>query len=359
MRLSRREAVVETTLADLVAGSTRQVVARQIEVGVDIGNDGEQGRESFFTYVQHRLTGLAGETDRPPFQDLREYPGLLERYRAQATLRVDLQKLPRIVGPLAYADRGPLEREVALLAETLAERPSAFRAAFLTAPSPGIIAAAMANDYYPSLEACVRAVGSVLQTEYEYIASQGLLLQIDCPDLAMERHGSFADRPLSDFLRFVESVVEAINQAVARIPREQVRLHVCWGNYAGPHTFDVPLAEILPLLYHARVGALVLPLANPRHAHEYHLFEQAPLPDEMSLVAGVIDTTTNYVEHPEVVAERLERIAQAIGDPRRLIAGTDCGFGSAAGSELVDPAVVWEKLRVLRLGADLAAERLR
>jgi len=216
----------------------------------------------------------------------------------------------------------------------------------------------MVNAYYSRLEEYVHAVAAALRTEYEYVVAQGFVLQIDAPDLAMERHTSFADRPLAEFLGFVDTTIAAINAAIAGIPPERVRLHVCWGNYEAPHLFDVPLEEILPRLYTARVGALVLSMANPRHAHEHRILARNPLPPEILLVAGVIDPTTNYVEHPEVVAERIELAARATGDPRRVLAGTDCGFEVAAGLGEVAEEVVWEKLRALRAGADLASQRL-
>jgi 5-methyltetrahydropteroyltriglutamate--homocysteine methyltransferase len=216
----------------------------------------------------------------------------------------------------------------------------------------------MDNRYYDSQEEYVRAVAQALRTEYQYIVDQGLLLQIDAPDLALERHTLFADRPLDEFLAWVALVVSAINDALDGIDRSNVRLHVCWGNYEGPHTLDVPLREIQPLLYEANVGALVVSMANARHAHEHALFRERPLPEGMALVAGVIDTTSNYVEHEEVVADRLVRIADAVGDPRRIIAGTDCGFDTSAGLGDVAPSLVWEKLRALRAGADIASARL-
>ena len=228
----------------------------------------------------------------------------------------------------------------------------------MTAPSPGIVAAAMANEHYPRFEDYLAAVATALRTEYEYIVSQGFVLQIDAPDLAMERHTSFADRPLAEFLAFVDVTIAVIAEALAAVPRDRVRLHVCWGNYEAPHCFDVPLDDILPRLYAAPVGALVLSMANPRHAHEHRCLARYPLPADMLLVAGVIDPTTNYVEHPEVVADRIELAARAVGDPRRVIAGTDCGFEVAAGLGEVAEEVVWEKLRTLRAGADLATKRL-
>jgi len=216
----------------------------------------------------------------------------------------------------------------------------------------------MDNRHYGSQPEYLEAIAAALSTEYRAIADHGLLLQIDAPDLALERHTLFADRPLAEFTDWVELVIAAINTSLAGIDPARVRLHVCWGNYEGPHTSDVPLDDILSLLYGAHVGALVLSMANPRHAHEYRCFTRNPLPGDMILIAGVIDTTTNYVEHPEVVAARLDQAAQAIGDPHRVIAGTDCGFDTSAGFGAVAPSVVWEKLRALRQGADLATARL-
>jgi 5-methyltetrahydropteroyltriglutamate--homocysteine methyltransferase len=228
----------------------------------------------------------------------------------------------------------------------------------MTAASPGIVAAAMENRHYGTRDDYVHAVADALSAEYRYIVEQDLVLQVDAPDLAMERHTLFGDRPLGEFLAWVEMVIDAINGALGSIDPSNVRLHVCWGNYEGPHTHDVPLDEILPLLYAANVGALVISMANARHAHEHACFERRPLPDGMVLVAGVIDTTSNYVEHPQVVAGRLERIARSVGDPHRIIAGTDCGFDTSAGIGDVAPSLVWEKLRALRQGADIASDRL-
>ena len=265
---------------------------------------------------------------------------------------------PRAEGEVRYVDLGPLERELAAYRGALAGANGSFVESFWTSPSPGIVACAMQNAHYASLETYVDALAAALRMEWERIAAAGFVLQIDAPDLAMERHTLFADRPLAEFLRFVEHTVAAIDRALAAVPRERVRLHVCWGNYEAPHLFDVALEEILPRVLQARVGALVLALANPRHAHEHRVLARHGLPRDLLLVAGVIDTTTNYVEHPEVVAERIEQAAEAVGDPRRVLAGTDCGFGTAAGLGEVADEVVWEKLRALRAGADLATRRL-
>jgi 5-methyltetrahydropteroyltriglutamate--homocysteine methyltransferase len=352
-RRSRGEVVDPHELGRAIEDATAAVINAQAEAGIDIGNDGEQARESFFTYVQHRMTGFGGSSNRRLMADLLEHPDYLElalpRY---ARMKVNLMTAAAAIGDVSYKDTGELEAECALVAD------APFNETFMTAASPGIIVSAMENQHYPTREDYVRAVAAALATEYRTIVDRGLLLQIDAPDLAMERHTLFADRPLAEFLDWVAVVVDAINSALDGIDPGNVRLHVCWGNYEGPHTHDVALDEILPLIYGCRVGALVISMANARHAHEYRCFERTPLPDGMALVTGVIDTTSNYVEHPEVVAERIVRVAHAVGDPRRVIAGTDCGFDTSAGIGDIAPSVVWEKLRALREGADLASTRL-
>ena len=359
VRTSRREPVDEVGLAAAVEAATRHVVTQQLAAGIDVGNNGEQPRESFFTYVQHRMTGFGGQSQRPIMRDIVAYPSFLElKLPDFSRTMVSLVNAPKAIGPVRYADRSALETECAEYRRIAGEHADGFAESFMTAPSPGIVAAAMLNEHYPTIDAYVDALGAALRTEYEFIVAQGFVLQIDAPDLAMERHTMFADRSLADFLRFVDHTAAAINAALANVPRDRVRLHVCWGNYEAPHHLDVPLEEILPHLYAARVGALMLSMANPRHAHEYRCFARHPLPADMLLIAGVIDPTTNYVEHPEVVADRLERVAAAVGDPTRVLAGTDCGFDTAAGLGEVAPEVVWEKLRALRAGADLATRRL-
>ena len=352
-RRSRGEDVDATVLEQAVREATAAVVRAQVDAGIDVGNDGEQGRESFVTYVQHRMTGFGGVSERSLMRDLLDHPDFLDLVVPRHLRRqVDLMAAPAALGAVAYRDTSEIDAECALVAD------APFAETFMTAASPGIVASAMENRHYASMDDYVHAVAEALRAEYHAIVERGLLLQIDAPDLALERHTLFADRPLAEFLAWVELVIGAINGALAGIEPGRVRLHVCWGNYEGPHTRDVPLRDILPLLYRAHVGALVVSMANPRHAHEYRCLADHPLPDDMVLVAGVIDTTTNYVEHPEVVADRLERVVHAVGDPTRVIAGTDCGFDTSAGIGDIAPSVVWEKLRALRAGADLATARL-
>jgi 5-methyltetrahydropteroyltriglutamate--homocysteine methyltransferase len=266
--------------------------------------------------------------------------------------QVDLTAAPAAISEVSHRSSVEVEAECARVAG------AHFSETFMTAASPGIVASVMENCHYSTVEAYLKALSDALAVEYRYIVEHGLLLQIDAPDLALERHQRFGDRPLADFLAWTELAVGAINDSLAGIEPGRVRLHVCWGNYEGPHTHDVPLEALLPILYQARVGGLVLSMANPRHAHEASCFERRPPPDDWVLVAGVIDTTTNYVEHPEVVADRLARISHLLGDRRRIIAGTDCGFDTSAGIGDIAPSVAWAKLRALKAGADLATSRL-
>jgi 5-methyltetrahydropteroyltriglutamate--homocysteine methyltransferase len=356
---SRGEPVDARELARATEAATRHAVAQQLACGVDVGNDGEQPRESFVTHVRERMSGFRGRSRRPVMRDLVLFTSFLA-LKAPDFQRdmVSLLSAPRAEGEVRYTDAGPLEREIAGYRRALAAAGGEFVESFWTSPSPGIVACALENAHYASLEAYVDAVAAALRSEWQRILAAGFVLQIDAPDLAMERHTLFADRPFADFLRFVEHVLAAIGRALAGLPKERVRLHVCWGNYEAPHVLDVALDEILPRVLEAEVGGLVLAMANPRHAHEHRVLARHAFPKEWLLAAGVIDTTTNYVEHPELVAERIEQAAAAIGDPRRVLAATDCGFATAAGLGEVAEEVAWEKLRALRAGAELATRRL-
>jgi 5-methyltetrahydropteroyltriglutamate--homocysteine methyltransferase len=306
------------------------------------------------------MSGFGGAWRRRPRGDVVRYPifqRMLEEQMAGRTAVSNFQP-PKAIGPVRYLDPSAVDAECKDFRTALEQTAGGFVEPFLTAPSPGIVAAAMKNEHYDTEEAYLEALADALRVEYEAIVGHGFLLQLDCPDLALERHISYQDRPLADFLDFAQRVVAAINRALVNVPRERVRLHVCWGNYEGPHDLDVPLAEILPIIREANVGGFVFPFANPRHAHEYRCFEGGVLADDQILVAGVIDPLTNFVEHPEVVAERIERVAAAVGDPRRVLAGTDCGFDTSAGMGRVAEDVVWAKLEALADGARLASERL-
>ena len=357
---ARGDAIDKGELDRLGKAALRRSVDQQITAGIDVGNNGEQQREAFFLYVRHRMSGFGGSWTRWPRGDVERYPLLKEQMAQMLAAReaVGNYQPPRAIGEVRYIDDSELKAECADFRAALDERPGAFVEPFMTAPSPGIIAAAMKNEYYDSFGAYLAAVAAALQIEYEAIVANGFLLQLDCPDLALERHLTYNDRPLADFLGFVEQVVDAINKAIVNVPRDRVRLHVCWGNYEGPHDRDVPLEDILPLLQQANVGGFVLPFANPRHQHEYRVLAQYPLADDQIIAAGVIDDLTGFVEHPAVVAERLERVAQAVGDPKRVMAATDCGFDTSAGMGRVSEDVVWAKLAAMAEGAKIASARL-
>jgi 5-methyltetrahydropteroyltriglutamate--homocysteine methyltransferase len=333
---SRGEPVDPDTFRSEVDAATGRTVRRQKESGVDVANNGEQSRVSFSTYVTFRMSGFGGLAERRVPKDQSEFPT-----SAVWSTGVNLRSTPKCVGPVHYERLDEVEKECDEFLSHVSSEGVEFQDLFLTAPSPGIVAATMLNEYYPSYEEYLMALAEEMRKEYEMVASKGLVLQLDCPDLAMERHYSQQDQPLSAFQDLVRLNIRALNTAVRNIPPENIRLHVCWGNYAGTHHYDVPLAEILPLVYEAQVGALVLEMANPRHAHEHKVFREYPLPADMLMVAGVIDTKTNYIEHPEVVADRIALAVNAVGDPTRVIAGTDCGFATAAGSDRVHPEVVW------------------
>jgi 5-methyltetrahydropteroyltriglutamate--homocysteine methyltransferase len=356
--LSKRQPVDAKELAAEVHAATVDAVRHQHAAGIDVGNNGEQARESFFTYVQHRLTGYKGEGVRPMLRDIL-LPTFLDYKMPDFSRKgVSLMQTPKATSAVTHATIEPLRQECDDFDAALEEAGGAFSETFMTAASPGIVCAGMLNGFYPTDDEYVTAVADALRPEYEFIVSRGYVLQLDCPDLAMERHIAWADAPLAEFQAYVRRNVAAINRAIEGLPRDRVRLHICWGNYEGPHHLDVPLEEILPLIYEANVGALLLPFANPRHQHEWAVLRHLPPAHDLLIIAGVIDTTTNYVEHPQVVADRVCMVADAVGDPRRVLAGTDCGFGTAAGFGEVAPGVVWEKLRSLRAGADIASGML-
>lgn len=356
-RRARGEAVDAAELAAAARAAVQAIVPKQRAAGIDIPNDGEQGRESFVLYLRDRLTGLGGASRRGGFADIEAYPefkaqmleGLATKEAASVT-----SNLPAAVGEVRYIGQAAIAAECAHFRAALGEG----KEGFMAAPSPGIVAAIVQNRHYPGDAAYLAALAAALREEYAAILEAGFTLQIDCPDLALERHGAWQDKPLEAFLAFAAEVVAAINGAIAGLPRERIRAHVCWGNYEAPHDADVPFEAVWPVIRELRVGGFVLPFANPRHAHEHRVFRTLPLAPDQYLVAGVIDTTTNYVEHPEVVAERLERIAASLGDAARLMAGTDCGFDTSAGRGRVAADVVWAKLAAMAEGARLASARL-
>ncbi len=337
--------------------AVEHVIEKQAEAGIDIANDGEQQRVGFQTYVPQRMSGFAGQSKRRRGRDYESFPELVEVLKLRFPKRSRMQNAPEAQAEVHYLDTAPLEREIARLKKA-ARSVGTFTGCFMTAPSPGIISTTMLNAWYDSHDAYLTALAREMHHEYLAIHRAGLLLQIDAPDLAMDRAMFYRDLSDGEFVKACERHVEAINQAISGIPPERVRLHCCWGNWDGPHVFDVPLQLILPVLYQAKVGALSIEMANPRHQHEIEVFRRLPLPHDKVLIPGVIDTTTNIVEHPEVVARRIEQAVAAVGDRERVIGGADCGFGTFTNREWVIEPAVWLKLKSLGEGADIASGRL-
>jgi 5-methyltetrahydropteroyltriglutamate--homocysteine methyltransferase len=357
VRQDRGENIDAATLARESETAVRHVVARQLEAGVDVGNDGEQPRVGFSTYPAKRMRGFGGESKRRMSRDIAEHPDYMARLARMRAGSARINDAPQAVAEVAYTDLGEATAECELFQRCVAGT-KGFAEPFMTAASPGVIATIMLDAFYGSHERYIKALAREMRREYELIVARGFVLQLDCPDLAMERARFFQDESLDGFLAAVALHIDAINEAIAAIPPDRVRLHLCWGNYDGPHTHDVPLEPLLPIIYRAKVGALSLPLASPRHQHELKAFRQHPLPNDMLFLPGVIDSTTNVVEHPEVVADRITAAVAAVGDRTRVLASVDCGFGTFAGSMLVEESVVWTKLRTLREGADLASKLL-
>ena len=351
------EAVDTAEMARLADKAVRHVVRQQRANGVDVINDGEQPRVGFQTYVPQRMKGFGGESKRPRSRDWTDFPGFAEFMAKRLPRRSKVTNAPQAIADVVYEDLGPAEDEIRLFKSALAELGSPPAESFMTAAAPGIIATTMLNAHYDTHEAYVFALARQMKKEYELIA-RDFILQIDAPDLALERTVLFQDKTNAEFVAIAEMHVAALNEALAGIPRERVRLHCCWGNNEGPHAHDIPLAEVLPVLCQARVGGLSIEFANPRHQHEYKALKKAKLPPEFILLPGVIDTTTNFIEHPEVVANRICEAVDAVGDRTRVIASCDCGFGTFAGYEMVAEDVVWAKLKACREGADIATKRL-
>jgi len=351
------EAVDRDHLTRAIDDGVRRVVEKQAAAGVDIGNDGEQQRVGFQTYVSQRMSGFSGESRRRRARDYEEFPELVEVLTHRFPKRSRMQNAPEARGEVSYLGASIIREETERLMRT-AKAAGAFRECFMTAPSPGIISSTMLNAWYDSRESYLDALAREMNQEYRAIHDAGFLVQIDSPDLAMDRSMFFRDLSDSQFISAIERNVAAINKGIEGIPRDRVRLHCCWGNWDGPHVFDVALDLILPVLYQANVGALSIEFANPRHQHEYSALRRHPLPDNMVLIPGCVETTSNIVEHPEVVARRIEEAVAAVGDRERVIAGTDCGFGTFTRREWVIEPAVWLKLQSLRRGADLASSRL-
>ena len=338
-------------LEEEVGDAVRLMVDRQAAAGIGIVNDGEMSKPSYATYIKDRLDGFGGESGSYTFQDLDEFPGTKAKVFADAGR--SRRRAPACTAPITVRDMEAPRRDAERLIEAAAGRPT-----FMSAASPGVTALFFRNEHYPSHEAYLFALADALRHEYEAIAAAGITLQIDCPDLAMGRHVQYADLDLADFRKRIAMHVEALNHAVAAIPAEQLRMHLCWGNYPGPHHCDVPLADIIDIVWTAKPSAVLFEAANPRHAHEHALFESVRPPDGKILVPGVIECQSTYIEHPELVAQRIGRFADLVGR-ERVIAGVDCGFGTAVRSDpMVVDSIVWAKLKALGEGAAIASKQL-
>jgi len=335
-----------------VEAAVHQVVQRQVAAGIDVINDGEMSKPSYATYIKDRLNGFGGTGNSFAFQDIEDFPSTKERVFADPGRKH--RKTPACNAPISVKDMEAVHKDAATLKAALAGHHDA--RPFMSAASPGVTALFFRNDYYASDEDYVFALAEGLRHEYEAIAAAGITLQVDCPDLAMGRHSQFAELTLSQFRDRIALNVEAINRATANIPVEQLRMHVCWGNYPGPHHCDVPFADIIDLVWRARPRTILFEAANPRHAHEFALFERVKLPEGKVLAPGVIECQSNYIEHPELVAQRIGRYADLVGRDN-VMAAVDCGFSIHVGSGGVDPDVAFAKLAALAEGAAIASKR--
>ena len=335
--------------AQRVASAVEEVVCKQADAGVDIVNDGEMSKPSYATYIKDRLSGFGGEGNTFVYQDLVAFPNLSKRVFGDPGR--SRRKTPACNAPIAVRDPGAAQADVdhlkAAFAKVKAEE------MFLTAASPGVVSLFFRNEHYPSEEAYLHAIADAMRHEYETIANAGIVLQIDCPDLGMGRHIQHADLSLAEWRKKAQLHVEALNHAVANIPPELLRMHLCWGNYEGPHHCDVPLADVIDIVFRAKPIAIALEAANPRHAHEWALFEKVKLPEGKLLIAGVIESKSNFVEHPELISQRIGRYAKLVGR-ENVMAGSDCGFGTWVGQAAVDPDVVWAKMAAMAEGARIA-----
>ena len=349
----REEVSDAPAAAEVISYAVAEVVRRQVAVGIDVVSDGEMSKISYATYIAERFAGFGGDTPRDPGQDLVEFPGLLKKLADRGSTAK--YRRPRCIGEIKVKNLAPLHSDLQNLKSAVAAATPV--AAFMNAASPGVVALFQPNDFYRSQDDYLAALAEALRVEYEAIVQAGLFLQIDAPDLAMGRHTMYRDRSLEEFERLAAQHIEILNHALRNVPADRVRMHVCWGNYEGPHHHDIPMERLLPIVLAAKPQALLFEAANPRHAHEWVVFESVKLPQDKVLIPGVLATTTNYVEHPQLVAERLERFANIVGR-ERVMAGTDCGFGTFAGFGPVEPDIAYLKLQSLVEGARLASRRL-
>jgi len=362
--LPRSQAVTDTVFAlekgdsvenaaSIIRDAVDEVVAKQVSTGVDIVSDGEMSKISYATYIKDRITGFDGDSERSPPSDLEEFPGFLKRQASSGG--TPTYRRPCCVGDIKVKDMGPVTEDVDnMMTAVNKHHPTE---GFMNAASPGVIALFQPNKHYSSHEAYLEALADAMAAEYRAIVEAGLVLQLDSPDLGLGRHMLFKGKSVEEYQRCAAQHVEALNHALSGIPKDRVRLHVCWGNYEGPHHHDAPMDLVLPIALAADVGAILFESSNPRHAHEWEVFANTDLPDDLILIPGVLDSTTNFVEHPKLVAERICRFADIVGR-ERVIAGTDCGFSTFAGFGAVDQDIVYAKLKSMADGAAIASEQL-
>ncbi len=345
-------------LREATEARVTHVLQKQVEAGLDYVNDGEQGRVGFQTYIPLRMDGFGGASERPYGKEFIEFPQFTERMMQRIPKTGKVFDAPQAVADVKYRGTDAIDEEIERLKRLSAGAKSGVAEFFMNAPSPGIIATTMLNAHYDSQEAYLDALAAQMHIEYSRVVDAGYVLQIDAPDLAMERVLLYQDLSDAEFAKVVEMNVNALNKGLEGIAPDRVRLHVCWGNWEGPHCYDVAMEVLLPVLYQANVGALGLEFANPRRQHEAAALKKHKVPDGIIIVPGVIDSKSNFIEHPEVVAQRIETVVDAVGDKERIVAGVDCGFGTFTGWEWVAEDVVWGKLKALKEGADLASSRL-
>ncbi|HTS42593.1 MAG TPA: cobalamin-independent methionine synthase II family protein [Xanthobacteraceae bacterium] len=342
--------VEKTALAAQVRAAVAEVVKKQADAGVDLVNDGEMSKPSYATYVKDRLSGFGGTGNTFVYQDLAEYPNLAKRVFGDPGR--SRRKTPACNAPISVRDAAAAREDVDNLKAALTHVKA--RGAFMSAASPGVVSLFFRNDHYKDQESYLHAIAEAMRDEYETVAKAGIVLQIDCPDLGMGRHIQYANLELKEFRKRIQQHIEALNHALRNIPPEQLRMHLCWGNYEGPHHYDVPFADIVDIVFLARPLAISFEAANPRHAHEWTLFERVKLPDGKVLIPGVIESKSNFIEHPELIAQRIGRYAKLVGR-ENVIAGSDCGYGTWVGQAAVDPQVVWAKLAAMAEGAWIAS----
>ncbi len=332
--------------------ATGVIMAQQKAAGVDMPSDGETSKISYATYIKDRLTGFEGDSPRRPPADLADYPGYLDKLaKAGGT---PSYRRPKCVGPIKVKNLAPLHKDIAAMKAGMAA--AGYADGFMNSASPGVIALFQPSDYHKDLDSYLFDIADAMSAEYEAIVAAGLILQIDAPDLGLGRHMLYREMSEDEFVRRAEVHIEALNHGLRNVPGDRVRMHICWGNYEGPHTRDISLAKVLPAVLKGKPRGLLFEGANPRHAHEWTVWGDIKTPDDFVLIPGCLDSTTNFVEHPELVAQRLERYTSIVGK-ERVIAGTDCGFSTFAGFGVVDPDIAWEKLRSLKAGAEIAGKR--